>query len=104
MKNLLKLLVLAIFGMTVLAGYGTAARKKSDWLSIKKSVTVKVEGISSADSAKLREKLKKVKGVSKVRVSVKKEEVSAELDISKITENKFVEKIESLGYEAELVR
>lgn len=105
MKNLFKLLVLLIFSIAVLAGNGNSARRKSDWLSIKKMVTVKVEGLHSGlDAEHLREKLKKVKGVKKVRVSVKKKEVVAELDISKITENKFVEKIEDLGYEAELVR
>lgn len=92
-----------ILGAALLAG-SADARRKSDWLSIKKRVTVKVEGLSSSDSANIREKLKKAKGVRKVRVSIKKGEISAELDLVKITENKFVEKIEELGYEAELVR
>lgn len=105
MKTFLKIFFFLIFTSFLLVSQAEASRRKGDWISIKKNVVCKVEEISSSlDTSEIREKLKKLKGVSKVKVSVKKGQISAQLDLTKITENKFVEKIEELGYEAELVR
>lgn len=49
----------------------------------------------------LKKKLRKSKAIKKVKVNWKAGEIEAEIDLAKISEKQFREKIEKLGYEVD---
>lgn len=68
-----------------------------------KNITIKIKGMGCQNCVNaVSESLKELEGISKVNVSLEKESAEVEFDESKINEEKMIETIKELEYEASI--